>query len=289
MSVVFDRATLEGPSHASAVGASATPLPAAALEPLVEIAPADEDSRFVIRPSSTFSRYWDLLILCVLLCVGIMTPYEVAFLSHEDSHDPGAAAVNALTIIVEIIFFVDIVLHFFTGILDPSTQEEILSQRVIVRHYLHGRFWLDLVTVIPWDKMAKGQDAATLRLLRMLWLVKFVKLLRALRVNILFRRVTVRWGLSTMSVSVAKYVVVVILLTHWAACTLQLVAVLEAGASSTSYVFFLALLQEGSFLPFMQIRITRGRSKQASLIARRVSSMLLPSTGPPALSPSSAG
>ena len=47
--------------------------------------------------------------------------------------------------------------------------------------------------------------------LRMLWLVKFVKLLRALRVNILFRRVTVRWGLSTMSVSVAKYVVVVIL------------------------------------------------------------------------------
>ena len=234
MSVVFDRATLEGPSHVSAVGTGAAPLPAAALEPLVEIAPTDEDSRFVIRPSSTFSRYWDLLILCVLLCVGIMTPYEVAFLSHEDSHDPSAAAVNGLTIIVEIVFFVDIVLHFFTGILDPSTQEEILSQRVIVRHYLHGRFWLDFVTVIPWDKMVKGQ--ATLRLLRMLWLVKFVKLLRALRVNILFRRVTVRWGLSTMSVSVAKYAVVVVLLTHWAACTLQLVAVLEAGASSVSYM-----------------------------------------------------
>jgi hypothetical protein len=86
---------------------------------------------------------------------------------------------------------------------------------------------------MPWDAMFdQGHDASSLRLLRMLWLWKFVKLIRALRVNVLFQRITVRWGVSTMTVSVTKYAVMVLLLTHWAACALQLVAVLERGTSS---------------------------------------------------------
>lgn len=187
-----------------------------------------------------------------------MTPYEVAFMANVNPGSPDAKAVKGITIVVvrwrpsrrgvlcpatsrfppaaltpralqEIVFFSDIILHFFTGFFDPATQEEVLSQRVIVKHYLRRRFIVDFLTCMPWDAMF-GNDASTLRLLRMLWLWKFVKLLRALRVNALFQRVTVRWGVSTMTVSVTKYAVVVLLLTHWAACALQLVAVLEKGA-----------------------------------------------------------
>lgn len=59
MSVVLNHADLARPEST----VNLVPLSA---PPVVEIETTDTDSKFVIRPSSAFSRYWDLLVLCFL-------------------------------------------------------------------------------------------------------------------------------------------------------------------------------------------------------------------------------
>ena len=59
MSVVLNPADLARPE-------SSVKLVPTTDTPVVEIETTEADSRFVIRPSSAFSRYWDLLVLCFL-------------------------------------------------------------------------------------------------------------------------------------------------------------------------------------------------------------------------------
>ncbi len=48
-----------------------------------------------------------------------------------------------------VIFFIDVVLNFFTGYYSSGTL--VLSKRQIAIHYIKFWFWLDLVASFPYD------------------------------------------------------------------------------------------------------------------------------------------
>jgi len=47
------------------------------------------------------------------------------------------------------------ILTFFTALHNVETDQLIVDKKRIARNYLSGWFWIDLVSILPFDKMIK--------------------------------------------------------------------------------------------------------------------------------------
>ncbi|KAA0188181.1 hypothetical protein HAZT_HAZT010373 [Hyalella azteca] len=89
---------------------------------------------------------WDWVILCLTFYTAIMVPYNVAF-RYKTSEDVSLLVVDS---IVDVIFFIDIVLNFHTTFVGPGG--EVVSDPKIIRmNYLKSWFVIDLLSCLPYD------------------------------------------------------------------------------------------------------------------------------------------
>lgn len=161
------------------------------------------DSRFVLREHHPMRICWSTLIILMLVYTGTMFPYRLAYI---DFHiDPESKADNTTTIapsvdsgwdtfdnVVTGVFLADLVANFFFSYKDIFGRE-VDSLRLIVKHYLKGPFWLDLIACIPeklvyevilavgsTDRVPNNlnQGARQLRLQRIARLARLVRLTR---------------------------------------------------------------------------------------------------------------
>jgi hypothetical protein len=77
----------------------------------------------------------------------ITTPIEVAF--RPDIFEQ----VDMITsnYVIDGVFLIDIFLNFITSYFNSATGDEVLEHRQIVKHYLQGSFWIDLLSILPFD------------------------------------------------------------------------------------------------------------------------------------------
>ncbi|KAG7175739.1 Potassium voltage-gated channel protein eag-like, partial [Homarus americanus] len=93
-----------------------------------------------------FKAIWDWVILCLTFYTAIMVPYNVAF-KYKTSEDVSLLVVDS---IVDVIFFIDIVLNFHTTFVGPGG--EVVSDPKIIRmNYLKSWFLIDLLSCLPYD------------------------------------------------------------------------------------------------------------------------------------------
>ncbi|RXG68897.1 Potassium voltage-gated channel protein eag [Armadillidium vulgare] len=93
-----------------------------------------------------FKAIWDWVILCLTFYTAIMVPYNVAF-KYKTSEDVSLLVVDS---IVDVIFFIDIVLNFHTTFVGPGG--EVVSDPKIIRmNYLKSWFVIDLLSCLPYD------------------------------------------------------------------------------------------------------------------------------------------
>ncbi len=80
-----------------------------------------------------------------LIYTSLVTPYRISFLNEESNI---AINLQLFDNIIDLFFFFDIILNFFTAY---YTYDERIEKRLykIVKHYLKGWFTLDLISVIP--------------------------------------------------------------------------------------------------------------------------------------------
>ena len=88
---------------------------------------------------------------------------------------------QALNALVDICFFLDIVIIFRTAVIGED-MELIIDAKKIAVEYLKGSFWIDFLSTVPLDTMArifmeKG-EAERFRLFGILKLVRVVRLSR---------------------------------------------------------------------------------------------------------------
>ena len=96
---------------------------------------------------STFLQaIWDWVILCLTFYTAIMVPYNVAF-KYKTSEDVSLLVVDS---IVDVIFFIDIVLNFHTTFVGPGG-EVVSDPRIIRMNYLKSWFVIDLLSCLPYD------------------------------------------------------------------------------------------------------------------------------------------
>ncbi|CAH8472846.1 unnamed protein product [Schistosoma mattheei] len=160
----------------------------------------------------TFKTAWDWIIFLLTGYTCIIIPYSVAF-GHDTLSEE--SIYFAVEHIVDIIFFIDIVLNFHTTFVGSSGA--VISDPVLIRlNYLKGWFIVDLISSLPFGILAVFSDHTTL-----VNLSSILKLARLLRLCRVLRKLDqyLEYVASILLIMLFCF----ILLAHWLACVWYLI------------------------------------------------------------------
>lgn len=100
----------------------------------------------IILHYSTFKTVWDWVILILTFYTAVMVPFNVAF--KNKSMD--SVSVLVIDSIVDVVFFVDIILNFHTTFVGPGG-EVVSDPKIIRQNYVKSWFIIDLLSCLPYD------------------------------------------------------------------------------------------------------------------------------------------
>lgn len=176
--------------------------------------------RCLINPDlNPYVPKWEGVTMCALLWVALVTPVQVGML------DTQFDVLFVLGLVIDVIFVTDMILQFFTmypagTTIGGPTQMERDHCKIIL-HYLKGWFFIDLVSVIPFDMVnllltPDGEVGRfkTIKVIRSLRLLKLTKILRTSRI---FHRLEVAAQLPYQRLALFKFLVILLLVCHWQA------------------------------------------------------------------------
>ncbi|MDM8538809.1 ion transporter, partial [Desulfobacterales bacterium HSG17] len=118
--------------------------------------------------------------------------------------------------IIDLFFFMDIVLNFFTTFRYQGI--EIKEKKETAKHYLKTMFTVDIIANIPIELIFILDPIRNIYHLPLVLLLRLPRLLRIARMILIFRR----WGILTWInpgiLRISKLILTVLILNHWLAC-----------------------------------------------------------------------
>ncbi|KAJ3157239.1 hypothetical protein HDU89_002651 [Geranomyces variabilis] len=173
--------------------------------------------------TSPFLKRWDMLSLLLLFFTASVTPFETAFIASSSNIDI-LFLVNRL---VDIIFTIDMGVSIRTPFRDPQTGRLVRDGKLIFLRYLRSWFFIDLLSVIPFELIntfsgGGHQNLSQLRLLRFLRLARLLKLLRVLRASRKLKQWRVHIDLRYATMKMLQNCIIILFLIHWLACGYRL-------------------------------------------------------------------
>ena len=120
---------------------------------------------------------WDLLIIILALYNCVIIPLNVAFTNLNFGSSIGAQVIDR---IIDVLFFLDVVLNFRTTFLNPTTGIIVKQPKRIAYNYIFkGRFVVDVLATIPFELIFQplfGDNSTTLKFLGILKLLRLLRL-----------------------------------------------------------------------------------------------------------------
>ncbi|KAH3853303.1 potassium voltage-gated channel subfamily H member 1-like [Dreissena polymorpha] len=154
-----------------------------------------------------FKTIWDWLILVLTFYTAVTVPYNSAFRGKNLDQVP----MLVVDSIVDVVFFVDIVLNFHTTFVGASG--EVISDAKIIRmNYLKSWFVIDLLSCLPYDVFNAFQDVDE----GISTLFSALKVVRLLRLGRVVRKLDhyLEYGAAMLIMLILCFV----LFAHWFAC-----------------------------------------------------------------------
>lgn len=181
----------------------------------------DGHSRFVVKASERWRYSWDVFVFFLFMYVSLVSVFVYSFLNVL----PRRGAWFVIERILDVLFSIDVIINFFTSYAVERFDDAPVTLRQTCSKYVSTYFVTDFISTIPWDVIVHHSDhhdenhpILLVRYLRLLRLIKFHRLYRAVRVRESFTRAEIKlhvkcghWRLLTLSFSV-------ILISHWFAC-----------------------------------------------------------------------
>jgi len=140
----------------------------------------------VIPPNGKFRLFWDVFIMMLIFYDLIIVPLRFSF---EFELSSGLVVLENLIIAF---FLLDIVFNFSTGYYAKGLL--VLERKAIVKHYLKGWFWIDIIASFPYawiipqsEEDGSGNDVVVL--LRFVRFLRLIRLVRVLKLKRLFRKI----------------------------------------------------------------------------------------------------
>jgi hypothetical protein len=177
-----------------------------------------------LSPLEPAMRRWDVVTVLLLVFTAVVTPFEIAFLT---SSVDGLFFVNRF---VDIGFLSDMFINFRLAYLSDTGAYEFSPAKIWV-HYCKGWFFLDLVSLIPWDCIAMIVEANTnsgevqdLKVLRLLKILKLTKMIRIMKSASIFKRLQTELGMHNTTKQLIKNGILILATVHWTACGWGMIA-----------------------------------------------------------------
>jgi len=108
----------------------------------------NKKSECIISGSGMIIFAWDSLIMVILSVICITMPYHIAFSTETPFWCVTYHFMN-------FVFFVDIILTFFTSIPAKNGFQEVFDKKKIALKYLQGWFIVDFLSILPFDVFLK--------------------------------------------------------------------------------------------------------------------------------------
>ena len=136
---------------------------------------------WLFYPEDDSKAIWDLFITFVLLASCLITPFNIAFGSLQDSFEW-----IVINYTIDFFFFFDILVIFNSAFYD-SEFVVVDDRRRIASEYIKSWLIVDILSIVPFDLLLKSTDnyedfARIARLGRMYRLIKMTRLLRILKI-----------------------------------------------------------------------------------------------------------
>lgn len=136
-----------------------------------------KNSKFLINLDGKFKFFWDNFQILLILYVAIFSIYKISFV--KDGENP---LWDLFDYLIDIFFFLDIILNFFTPYFDPHQCEYVNHHGKIALNYLKLEFWLDFLSVFPFDWFFSNGNSDYSILLRISKLPKVTKVFRTAKI-----------------------------------------------------------------------------------------------------------
>lgn len=130
--------------------------------------------RCLINVNNDFKIVWDNTILVLIFYIAIFSPFKISFI--DDSAYPYWTYFDYF---IDFIFALDLILNFFTPIY--KNHRFLKSHKKIALRYLRVWFWLDLLTIIPFDVIFHNERQAGQFLLSFINMPKLYRMFRLLK------------------------------------------------------------------------------------------------------------
>lgn len=173
---------------------------------------------YLISPSGHRKLAWDTLVGTVIFYTIIEVPFRIAFQPAKSIN------IGYLDVIVEGLFFVDILVTFNTAYVDPVTNFLVADRRLISLKYASFWLWIDFVSTIPFDEIliaVAGHDTphnlSAVRLSRILRLARLTKLLRLLG-SASMKEFLDKYMISPALISIATLLLQIFAIAHIICC-----------------------------------------------------------------------
>ena len=183
-------------------------LPDEEREELVEM---HRPPRCLCRLNDSKRTGWDLFVMVLATFNVFQIPFNVAF-------EPPFMDTLYFEIIngsIDFLFLVDIIVSFRTTSIDPTSGDEVTDPMEIARRYFKGRFWIDALATVPFDKL--GEVIVRENSILALQLFGLLKLVRVLRLGRLIAYLNLKDDVK-MSLKLGKLVFFLVIYIHCYGC-----------------------------------------------------------------------
>lgn len=143
---------------------------------------ANLNRKLIWSRKQALRQYWDYFIMLIATYNVLALPIEISF-PHEFFKSPLYIFLNNVT---DLLFALDIVIVFRTSIM--SADDESFDPKEIAIDYIKSRFWIDLLSTIPFDMIfgglvaEQGGGGAALKLTSTLKLIRIFRLSHIIKV-----------------------------------------------------------------------------------------------------------
>lgn len=183
--------------------------------------------KILFDPESKCVTYWDVVVILALGFTSSVTPFEIALL--ETKLD----ALFVMNRLVDSVFLADMVLQFFIKIEveTPRGMTYLIRRRDIAKHYMKGWFFLDLLSLIPFEligQIMNSRGVSRMKTLRLIRLCRLIKLARMLRASRIIKRWEGVFIFNYAYLNIFKIFCAVLQVSHWYACLYALIGLAYA-------------------------------------------------------------
>ena len=109
---------------------------------------------YIINPQkSRLYNYWYMIVMMAAIFNSIWTPMAISFEYIMKLNQDSSGLVHKMDISADLIFLLDIIIHFFTSYSDQNIGAQVTQPKLIAIYYMKGEFLFDFLATVPLKRL----------------------------------------------------------------------------------------------------------------------------------------